>query len=505
MNIKTLLIGLFMPLISLGIQANDPPTHIVSKAMVKSTLEELDEFVDSSCRRKLRAYLNIEKGYKAFTYAIDDQGNVACRYADDGAGQGVVNEQALSRCVKTKAKKGLDGPCQVILEGQMITGSRDLFFDDPEPLEKTDTADIENELLAEEAFKILGRGCHKVFKVFLKRSDYKSFYYARDSYSKDACGFSGQELSNTIAENVALSECNKDRKRAGVTAQCRLFSYGPEILVDIDEYGIGISEEDFLANIDKGNTERIAFYLELGMDVNTATAEGVTSLLAAALSGDRDLYFEAISRGARTDIEYQGGTTLLMAAVKGKDVTIIRDVLRLTKDINQRNEAGISALYVAVGTLQNYVISVLLNSGANSSVLDPNEKPVLPIEFMGQKIGPDTFLEKYTISNAFKKNDIEGLEQFYTHDQDLTSQLDGSYINLESIRQDTLEWLLTHGMSANLRDSDGDPLLHLAIKTGDLHKVRMLLENGADKALTDSKGNTALQLPADYSIRAQLM
>jgi ankyrin repeat protein len=57
-----------------------------------------------------------------------------------------------------------------------------------------------------------------------------------------------------------------------------------------------------------------------------------------------------------------------------------------------------------------------------------------------------------------------------------------------------LATLLSAGVPVNVRTSEGESLLMLAVRHGHTETARLLLENGADPKLEDARGDTAADI-----------
>ncbi|SNC61116.1 hypothetical protein SAMN04487881_0392 [Marinobacter sp. es.048] len=65
-----------------------------------------------------------------------------------------------------------------------------------------------------------------------------------------------------------------------------------------------------------------------------------------------------------------------------------------------------------------------------------------------------------------------------------------------------LSVMLSAGVPANMRTSEGDSLLMLASRNGHSETVQLLLENGADPEARNDHGETALSLASSEDIRS---
>ncbi|MEC7377287.1 MAG: ankyrin repeat domain-containing protein [Pseudomonadota bacterium] len=67
-----------------------------------------------------------------------------------------------------------------------------------------------------------------------------------------------------------------------------------------------------------------------------------------------------------------------------------------------------------------------------------------------------------------------------------------------------LSVMLSAGVPANMRNSDGETLLMLASRNGHTDTVRLLLEQGARADVQDNHGNTARSVAATEEVRRLL-
>lgn len=77
--------------------------------------------------------------------------------------------------------------------------------------------------------------------------------------------------------------------------------------------------------------------------------------------------------------------------------------------------------------------------------------------------------------------------------------------NLSSRLPDAMDVLLQHGANVNAQDRDGMTALMLAVKPGNIWRVRKLLEHGASVSLRAKDGRNAIDLARDQSLGDILM
>jgi ankyrin repeat protein len=210
-----------------------------------------------------------------------------------------------------------------------------------------------------------------------------------------------------------------------------------------------------------GNLELAAVLLDGKADPNTVSEKGSTALVAAKtpemaelllsrganpLAADPAFYPLLVRRAAQLGNEKlfralvdagapfvpdDGGKTVLMYAAEGNCPGIIRQALKACKDVNEKDKHGISALIHAAKAGSGAGVALLLEAGANAN---------------------EEFNNQTALSYAAEKGDAVGVEA-----------------------------LLKHGAKANTSDrDDGKAPLRMAIKSGNIECVRMILEAGAD-------------------------
>ena len=91
----------------------------------------------------------------------------------------------------------------------------------------------------------------------------------------------------------------------------------------------------------------------------------------------------------------------------------------------------------------------------------------------------------FRIRNAIHHHNLEKVKALVTDDPDLLHKTDRngwSALHIASYydASDILTYLLTQGLSADIKDLHGVTPLHVAVEEGNANAVRILLENGAD-------------------------
>lgn len=197
---------------------------------------------------------------------------------------------------------------------------------------------------------------------------------------------------------------------------------------------------DALAERDLAAIEQL---LELGRaNPNRPAADGRTALMIAARAADAEVVVRLLAAGADFNAVTVNGATPLMFAVLGGDEAIVALLL----DAGARHEAqaklGWTALALAAVKGYVQVVEVLLDAGADQRIRDA-----------------------YGWTPLMRAVDNGRLE--------VARALLGA-----------------PGVDLSAQQESGATALHIAAATGDDDIVRLLVDRGADRSMTDGHGNT---------------
>ena len=190
--------------------------------------------------------------------------------------------------------------------------------------------------------------------------------------------------------------------------------------------------------------------LSRGADPNLANADGVTPLSLTVRAswfdgrwrpGYRELFDTLIARGAKLDASDNGGHTALMEAALVGNAEAATMLLDHGAAIEQRNDAGTTALFVASSSSAP-VASALLTRGADPNAVDAAHRTPL---MQAVRYGWLTVVEPAL---------MDGYPEY-------------------------IEALLDAGADPNATDDDGRTALAEAATNGDLGTTELLLSRGA--------------------------
>ena len=193
------------------------------------------------------------------------------------------------------------------------------------------------------------------------------------------------------------------------------------------------------------STMTIQEILDHGAHVNTVNKDRATPLLLACSGEQTDCVELLLSLGADPNIADTDGDTRILSAIEGYcSVNTMQSLINYGAKVNATNNKGMTALLKACAYRQMDVVKVLLETGADPTIVDD------------------------------------------AHYSSLHAAVDGRC----SIG--TLRALIDHGAHIDVTRKDGTNALLRACTTRQSGSVIFLLEAGAGVDITKSNGNTCL-------------
>ena len=135
---------------------------------------------------------------------------------------------------------------------------------------------------------------------------------------------------------------------------------------DVNQVGGQFSSSSLCQAAQFNRPRAIVLLVRAGGDVNFASSQGCTPLLAAAQRGSKEAVIALlVAKAAVNQAGMQGGGPVYMAAQQGHS-DILKLLIKAGGDVNQLKEGGQSPLIVA--SLQGHVecVEILLAAGANA-------------------------------------------------------------------------------------------------------------------------------------------
>ena len=193
------------------------------------------------------------------------------------------------------------------------------------------------------------------------------------------------------------------------------------------------------------STETIQKIIDHGADVNAVNNDGATPLLLACSKAQAESAELLLNVGADPNIADGDGDASILSAIDGYcSVNTMHKLIANGANVNATNNKGLTALLKACSYGQMDVVKVLLEAGADPTIVDD------------------------------------------VHYSSLHAAVDGR------CNKDTLRALIDHGAHIDATRKDGTNALLRACTTGQSKSVIVLLEAGAGVSITKPNGNTCL-------------
>ena len=288
--------------------------------------------------------------------------------------------------------------------------------------------------------------------------------------------------------------------------------------------------------VENGNLALVDTFLAAGADPNTTLPEGETVLMTAARTGRGDVITRLLKAGANPDAreKFHGESALIWAAAENH-TEAINALLAGGADVNGRSRLesfgrraqGLTVLSLGHWTPLMYAArqgaldaaKTLADAGADLNLTDPDGSTALVLAIINLKFNvADMLVEKGADPNIA---DVSGMAALYAavdmNTITWTFGLPEPKASEGLTAFDLVKILLDHGANPNARlkttllqrlhttgdesIGEGSTPFMRAAKSGDAAVMRLLLQHGADPALTAKNGTNALMLAAGLGWR----
>jgi ankyrin repeat protein len=346
---------------------------------------------------------------------------------------------------------------------------------------------------------LLSKGHSKIIAMLLRTG---ADVTAQDNSGKTALHYAAQKGNLDVVE-LLLS--NKYNNLGSV-----VISKGVDVDV-ADQMG----STPFFYSIVGGYFDVAQFLVSKGANINARNLHGDTPLMASIRNGKKEVFDFLISMFADiAPTNDQGDDAFLIAAKNGQD-HLLKSLLELGVDVNKQNFEGKNGLILSVENNHTKTTELLIESKVN---LDHSDKsgnfPLLLCIIHGKENIFKTLLKKgakLTIQQGKNENVLYTSAQY--GNLEIFNIVLGRYENFDPhskiIRSTILiatrfghfnivKELLFKGVSPEVRDTNGDTLLHIAALNGYEPIVNHFIALGGDVNARNDFNETPLHKAAEY-------
>lgn len=284
---------------------------------------------------------------------------------------------------------------------------------------------------------------------------------------------------------------------------------------------VAMAEDDpsfLLVAAGKGELELVKAMLDSGADPNMTDRKGLTPLMYAARKDEPEVIKLLLARGADIDAKDKSGWSALMVAIKKDHPEMARMLLEHGANPHIVDPTGWNALNLAAVEGYHEVARALLDYGVDVNARNVDKKTAL---MMAAKSGnPDTVevlieyhanltvhdhLGTTALMYAAREGNVGVIKRFAQYfarlpeekRTNLVDQEDGSEWTaltwaVKKEQPEAAKALIDAGADYNHKDSEGTPLLHIAVNNDDEKTVDLLLSHQVNVKAKDQYGLTAL-------------
>ncbi|XP_067653126.1 ankyrin-3-like [Haliotis asinina] len=237
-----------------------------------------------------------------------------------------------------------------------------------------------------------------------------------------------------------------------------------------------------------GKDEKIVQHvLELHIvDINCRTTTGMTPLMIAADHNAHDVFKLLLDSGGDPSVVNSDGNNAFYFACSTADGEIVKNLLKLDSvDINCRGSGGMTPLLLAARYNTHDVFELLLENGADPSLVNGDGNNVLHLACMVN----DEEIVKHILELHLVDINSRGFNN-------MTPLL----LSAEHSAFDVFEMLLDNGADPSVVDSDGNNVLHLACaKNKNEHFIKYVLSrNIVDVTSRNKLGMNATEIASSH-------
>jgi len=226
---------------------------------------------------------------------------------------------------------------------------------------------------------------------------------------------------------------------------------------------------------------------------------------SAGVSYDRSIIETLIAAGGNVNARAEINDTPLIIAARGGRVELLRFLLERGADVNFRNKPGQTALLAAtdrlgdssgsppvvemLGADKDKATEILVAAGGDVDASDNDGNTPLILAAQYGRVDLSRFLLAHGANVDFQNKSGESALM-------AAAGIRGTYSSTSADRDKVIEILVAGGGDINTSDINGNTPLIMAAEYGRVDLARLLLEHGANLALRNKSGQTALMMAA---------
>jgi ankyrin repeat protein len=245
---------------------------------------------------------------------------------------------------------------------------------------------------------------------------------------------------------------------------------------------------------DKGCTSIVVDLLDRGAWLEARDRVANTVIMRAAAAGHADMVELLIQRGSEINHHNLKGSTALLRAVQANHRDVVEVLLKNGASLETFGEAN-TPLTAAAFNGSDRMVDLLLGHGADAEEPDRTGKgPIVYAAARGFTSIVAKLLDAEADPNRAYAHDLRALMWAAGHTND-APETDGLA---------TVKLLVEHGARLDDVDDRGRSALMTAAERGHPLIVAWLLQQGANPALRDKQGKTAIDLAANADVATAL-
>lgn len=231
-----------------------------------------------------------------------------------------------------------------------------------------------------------------------------------------------------------------------------------------------------------GNMAGIRFLLENGANANVSSISGRPNIVLAAKKNNLELLKLLVEFDAKVNVSDMTGNSLLAVAAEKGDLTMIDFLIEHGADPNSRTLNGVTVLIEAINKGKAELATKLLKSGADANSWD--------------LVGQAAIVPALKDIKAPTVQKMELVRTLLERGADVHATTVGwstpcVWLAVESGNLDMVQLLLRHGARTSATRQDVTLLVY-AVDKDEMKLAKLLIKNGADPDLADKKGRTPL-------------